>query len=76
MRAFHSSWWSFFIAFFIWFAIGPLLSEIRGDLGITKKEIWTSSIAGVGSTIVVRFIVSFGVAQRDQDLVGVRQAHL
>ena len=57
MRAFHCSWWSFFIAFFIWFAISPLLSEIRTDLGLTKKEIWTSSIAGVGSTIAVRFLV-------------------
>lgn len=61
MRAFHCSWWSFFIAFFIWFAISPLLSEIRTDLGLTKKEIWTSSIAGVGSTIGVRFLVSCSV---------------
>ena len=61
MRAFHCSWWSFFIAFFIWFAIAPLLSEIRSDLGLTKKEIWTSSIAGVGSTIAVRFLVSIAL---------------
>lgn len=53
--AFHCSWWSFFIAFFIWFAIGPLLPYIRKDLGLTNQEIWTSSIAGVGSTILVRF---------------------
>eukprot|EP00538_Stauroneis_constricta_P002322 CAMPEP_0119561328 /NCGR_PEP_ID=MMETSP1352-20130426/17272_1 /TAXON_ID=265584 /ORGANISM="Stauroneis constricta, Strain CCMP1120" /LENGTH=484 /DNA_ID=CAMNT_0007609505 /DNA_START=93 /DNA_END=1547 /DNA_ORIENTATION=- len=57
MRAFHCSWWSFFIAFFIWFAISPLLSEISEDLGLTKQEIWTSSIAGVGGTIAVRFVV-------------------
>lgn len=57
MRAFHCSWWSFFIAFFIWFAIAPLLSEIRVDLGITKKQVWTSSIAAVGSTIAVRFLL-------------------
>eukprot|EP00526_Cylindrotheca_closterium_P025636 CAMPEP_0113615524 /NCGR_PEP_ID=MMETSP0017_2-20120614/7745_1 /TAXON_ID=2856 /ORGANISM="Cylindrotheca closterium" /LENGTH=74 /DNA_ID=CAMNT_0000524763 /DNA_START=92 /DNA_END=313 /DNA_ORIENTATION=+ /assembly_acc=CAM_ASM_000147 len=29
MRAFHFSWLGFFIAFFIWFAIAPLLSEIK-----------------------------------------------
>ncbi|CAB9497981.1 affinity nitrate transporter 2 [Seminavis robusta] len=57
MRAFHCSWWSFFIAFFIWFAISPLLSEIRTDLGLTKKQVWTSSIAGVGTTIGVRFLL-------------------
>jgi NNP family nitrate/nitrite transporter-like MFS transporter len=57
MRAFHCSWVGFFIAFFIWFAIAPLLSEIRDDLGLTKKEVWTSSIVGVGGTILMRFIL-------------------
>jgi NNP family nitrate/nitrite transporter-like MFS transporter len=57
MRAFHCSWWGFFIAFFIWFAIAPLLSEIRDTLGITKEDIWTSSIVGVGGTIITRFIL-------------------
>ena len=55
MRAFHCAWWGFFIAFFIWFAIAPLLSEIRDDIGITKKEVWTANIIGVGSTILMRF---------------------
>ena len=55
MRAFHCSWIAFFVAFFVWFCIGPLLPYIADDLGLTKKEIWTSSIAGVGSTIAVRF---------------------
>ena len=31
MMAFHCSWWGFFVAFFIWFAISPLLSEIQDD---------------------------------------------
>lgn len=57
MRAFHFSWSGFFIAFFIWFAIAPLLSEIRDDLGISKKEVWTSSIVGVGGTIFMRFLL-------------------
>lgn len=56
MRAFHCSWWSFFIAFFIWFAIAPLLSEVKDTLKITKQEIWTSNICSVGGTIVMRFI--------------------
>ena len=57
MRAFHCAWWSFFIAFFIWFAIAPLIPTIKDDLGLTADEIWTSSIAGVGSTIAVRFLL-------------------
>ena len=52
MRAFHCSWLGFFIAFFIWFAIAPLLSEIKKTLGLSKEEVWTSSIVGVGGTIL------------------------
>ena len=57
MRAFHCSWWGFFIAFFIWFAIAPLLSEIKVTLGLTKEQIWTSSVVGVAGTIMMRFIL-------------------
>jgi len=57
MRAFHCSWLGFFIAFFIWFAIAPLLSEIKDTLGLTKQEVWTSSIVGVGGTIFMRFLL-------------------
>jgi len=57
MRAFHCSWWGFFVAFFIWFAIAPLLSEIRDDLGLTKQDVWTANIIGVGSTIAMRFLM-------------------
>ena len=60
MRAFHCSWWAFFIAFFIWFAIAPLLSEIKTTLNLTKEEIWTSSIVGVAGTIFMRFILGPG----------------
>lgn len=45
------------MAFFNWFAISPLLPFIQTDLGLTKKDLWTSSIAAVGSTILVRFIL-------------------
>lgn len=57
MRAFHCSWWGFFMAFFIWFAIPPLLSQIRITLELTKKEIWTSNITNVAGTIAMRFIL-------------------
>ena len=57
MRAFHCSWWGFFIAFFIWFSIAPLLSEIRDSVGLDKQQIWTSSITGVGGTIFMRFLL-------------------
>lgn len=57
MRAFHFSWMGFFMAFNIWFAIAPLLGEIRNDLGLTRQQVWTSSIIGVGGTIFMRFLL-------------------
>jgi NNP family nitrate/nitrite transporter-like MFS transporter len=56
MRAFHFAWISFFIAFFIWFAIAPLLGEIRLTLNLTRQEIWNSNIASVAGTMILRFI--------------------
>ena len=61
MRAFHCSWMGFFTAFFIWFAIAPLLPVIRkpieeGGIDLSKQEIWTSNICSVLGTIFMRFI--------------------
>mmetsp|Transcript_16086 Transcript_16086/g.32574 ORF Transcript_16086/g.32574 Transcript_16086/m.32574 type:complete len:520 (-) Transcript_16086:75-1634(-) len=57
MRAFHCAWGSYFISFFMWFSITPLLSEIRDTLDFTNEQIWTSSITGVAGTIFVRFLL-------------------
>lgn len=57
MRAFHCAWWGYHIAFNLWFAAAPLLSEIRDSLGIDNAQIWTSSIAGVGGTVMMRFLL-------------------
>jgi len=56
MRAFHYSWWSFFIAFFIWFAIAPLLPLIKEDLGLSSQDIWTTNICAVAFDICMRFV--------------------
>lgn len=57
MRAFHMSWVSFFCAFFIWFAIAPLLGEVKISLDLSKQQIWTSNIIAVSSTIFLRFLL-------------------
>jgi hypothetical protein len=54
MRSFHVAWWSFFISFFLWFAIDPLLPDIQADLKITKKHLFLSNLASIGGTIVAR----------------------
>lgn len=57
MRAFHVCWWSFFMAFFVWFAVSPLLPEIKKTLGLTKKQVWITNIAAVTGTFFVRFLI-------------------
>jgi MFS transporter, NNP family, nitrate/nitrite transporter len=57
MRSFHAAWFGFFMAFFIWFAIAPLLPEIKHSLHLSKDEIWMSSICGVMATISARFLL-------------------
>jgi NNP family nitrate/nitrite transporter-like MFS transporter len=45
------------VTFIVWFTVLPLMPYIAKDLKLTKQEIWTSNIAGVGSTIAVRLII-------------------
>ncbi len=57
MRAFHLSWMAFFVCFFAWFAVAPLMPIIRNDLGLTKDQLANINIAAVMVTILVRLIV-------------------
>jgi NNP family nitrate/nitrite transporter-like MFS transporter len=57
MRAFHAAWLSFFTAFFMWFAVSPLLSVIQQDLALTRQDIWLSTICSDMSTVLARFLV-------------------
>ncbi|GKY90640.1 hypothetical protein MPSEU_000037500 [Mayamaea pseudoterrestris] len=56
-RSFHAAWFSFSVAFFLWFSIVPLLPKIEATLDLTKAELWDSTLAGFGSTILVRLIL-------------------
>jgi len=57
MRTFHLTWFAFFLAFFGWFGIAPLMTEVRDDLGLTKAQIGNTVIASVLVTIVARLAV-------------------
>ncbi len=57
MRAFHMSWMSFFLAFFGWFGVAPLMPVIREDLGLSKTQIGNIIIASVAITILVRILI-------------------
>ncbi|HZX74975.1 MAG TPA: MFS transporter, partial [Cyclobacteriaceae bacterium] len=51
MRAFHITWMTFFVCFFGWFGIAPLMPVIREDLGLSKAQIGNIIIASVSITI-------------------------
>ena len=57
MRAFHFAWMSFFVAFFTWFAISPLLPEIKSSLNLSHEEIWMSNVFSSAGTVIYRIIV-------------------
>ena len=57
MRVFHLTWMAFFVCFFAWFAVAPLMPVIRADLGLTHDQIANINIAAVAVTIFVRLIV-------------------
>lgn len=56
MRAFHMSWIAFFICFFGWFGIAPLMPVIRQELHLTKEQIGNSIIASVAITVLARLM--------------------
>jgi MFS transporter, NNP family, nitrate/nitrite transporter len=56
MRAFHVTWITFFLCFFGWFGIAPLMPIIREDLNLSKAQIGNIIIASVAITIFARLL--------------------
>jgi NNP family nitrate/nitrite transporter-like MFS transporter len=56
MRAFHITWVTFFLCFFGWFGIAPLMPIVREDLDLTKTQIGNIMIASVAITIFARLL--------------------
>ncbi|MDP1563382.1 MAG: MFS transporter [Pirellulaceae bacterium] len=59
MRAFHMSWFAFFLCFFAWFGIAPLMAVVRDEFGLTKDQIGWSIIASVAITILARLFIGW-----------------
>ncbi len=57
MRTFHMTWLAFFLCFFGWFGIAPLMAVVREDLMLTKEQIGNTIIASVAITIFVRLLI-------------------
>jgi len=57
MRAFHMTWIAFFLCFFGWFGLAPLMPLVRADLHLTPAQVANSVIASVAGTIFARLLV-------------------
>ena len=70
MRAFHMTWIAFFLCFFGWFGIAPLMPVIRDELHLTKEQVGNSAMAAVAITIIVRILMGWLC-----DRIGPRRAY-
>lgn len=57
MRAFHMSWIAFFLCFFAWFGLAPMMPIIRDELHLTKPQIGWLIIGSVSVTVLFRLLV-------------------
>lgn len=59
MRAFHLSWFAFFLCFFGWFGIAPLMAVVREELGLDKAQIGNIIISSVAITVFARLFIGW-----------------
>lgn len=59
MRAFHLSWLAFFLCFFGWFGIAPLMAVVREELALTKSQVGNIIIASVAITVIARLFIGW-----------------
>lgn len=59
MRAFHVTWFAFFLCFFGWFGIAPLMKVVREDLQLTPDQVGNTVIASVFITIFARLLIGW-----------------
>lgn len=59
MRAFHMTWFAFFLCFFAWFGIAPLMPIVRKELSLTKDQVGWLIIGSVSITILARMGIAW-----------------
>ncbi|MEQ8789598.1 MAG: MFS transporter [Pirellulaceae bacterium] len=59
MRAFHMAWFAFFLCFFAWFGIAPLMKIVREEMDLDKAQIGWCIIGSVAITVLARLVVGW-----------------
>lgn len=59
MRAFHMSWFAFFLCFFAWFGIAPLMNVVREEMHLTKSQVGWCIIGSVAVTVLARLFIGW-----------------
>ena len=57
MKTFHITWLTFFVCFFGWFGLAPLMPTIKENLHLDKSQIGNIVIASVSGTIIARLLI-------------------
>ncbi len=59
IRTFHVTWFAFFLCFFAWFGIAPLMAVVREDLNLTKEQVGWTIIGAVAATVFARILIGW-----------------
>lgn len=59
IRTFHITWFAFFLCFFGWFGIAPLMKVVKEEFALTKEQIGNIIIASVSVTVFARLLVGW-----------------
>ncbi len=59
MRAFHMSWFAFFLCFFAWFGIAPLMRIVRDEMSLSKEQVGWCIIGSVSATVMARLFIGW-----------------
>ena len=59
MRTFHMTWFAFFLCFFAWFGMAPLMIFVREELSLTKSQIGWCGIGAVSITVLARLVIGW-----------------
>jgi MFS transporter, NNP family, nitrate/nitrite transporter len=54
MRAFHMSWFAFFLCFLAWFGLAPFMPTIRAEMKLSPEQVKWAGIAAVAITFFAR----------------------